>query len=769
MRERPPEASRLPPARTNRGAPHRPGGALVGTLSIAVAAFAAVVLSAYYVRLWELLATDPRALAVVARESIELYRPLRFPFLREAVVRASAGLAGAACLLLAAVPIGLALARPLAARAGSASERVLFRLALGLAGLSWICLALAAAGAYRPAPVRGVVVALAVAGAIRCAWSGLRALRSRGQRERRDDEAIARRVPSGERTSSARTGGAGAESIVSNPDAARAASDRETSEWIARAFVVVPLALAVAFAWVGALAPEVEYDALWYHLWLPRLWLQAGAPVDIVHEYVSLYPLAWQLLYGAGLTLGGPVSAKLLHFAAYALLLLATARLAARLLPLASPRLAAALVATAPTVLWEATTAYVDVAVGLYVTVALLAVAAYCRDRSRAWIAAAAIALGMALATKHLALLALVLLASGLWWLERRVVGARRAWRPAVLFVALALLQPLPWYLRSWAASGNPVFPDLYGVFGARPPERWDALTARELQAFEDRFGRPRTPRNLATLPWDVTVHGARYGGSFGPLLLVLLPGLAIPAALGGPARRSASTVCRRPAVCASTSASPPRAPALLGAFAAGYIALWATPLGSFQARFLVPGVAVHRSRAAARCAGADLHRRRSALRDAEPPVERRGAGATDGMGRAARRGAQSLRGRPRARRDAPARRPPPRVSSDRRSRDRGACRPRVLPGDDLRRRSVHAVRASRSARSRGAAVGPAPAGRASRPGGGRPATGPRPRARRSPPAPPPRRTTARTGGRARRRPRRPGAGARGGARRRAP
>ena len=44
---------------------------------------------------------------------------------------------------------------------------------------------------------------------------------------------------------------------------------------------------------IGALAPEVEYDSLWYHLWLPKLWLEAGRPVDMVEEYISLWPMTW--------------------------------------------------------------------------------------------------------------------------------------------------------------------------------------------------------------------------------------------------------------------------------------------------------------------------------------------------------------------------------------------------------------------------------------------------------------------------------------------
>ena len=63
-------------------------------------------------------------------------------------------------------------------------------------------------------------------------------------------------------------------------------------------FTIVTLALTSAL--VAALAPETEHDALWYHLWLPEQWLRHGVPFDTVNEYVTLYPLTWELVFGAG-------------------------------------------------------------------------------------------------------------------------------------------------------------------------------------------------------------------------------------------------------------------------------------------------------------------------------------------------------------------------------------------------------------------------------------------------------------------------------------
>ena len=65
-------------------------------------------------------------------------------------------------------------------------------------------------------------------------------------------------------------------------------------------------------------------------------------------------------------------------------------------------------------------------------------------------------------------------------------------------------------------------------------------------------------------MPWNATVHGALFGGTLGPVFLVLIPGLVC-------ARRWRSAV-----------------PWLVAAVTA-YLAIWASPISSYQLRFLVP------------------------------------------------------------------------------------------------------------------------------------------------------------------------------------
>lgn len=478
--------------------------ALVSALLLVYGGWLALVVSTYFLIPDELIVFDG---------------PVGFPMLwQAATVDAARAAIGALTVLLAGRGVGAAIPtgvvpfeRPL--------DRSLFLLAIGLSGVSLLSQAAAYLGVYTAPVVAAAVIMLAIAGAV-AAGRDLTRLR----------------LPP-----------------IRGAD---------------RLYVAVA-AIALLTALIGALAPETEYDALWYHLWLPQQWLSAGRPVDFVEEYISLYPLSWDLSYGAALAITGAGAAKLLHFACLPLLAATTWRLARALAPGASASLAAALTVTTPTLIWEATTAYVDLALAWYLALVVLALVRYHQTQDRRWLMAGAVVLGGALAIKHLALVAMAIV--GVVLVGRELARSRQlvpVFRTAVLFAVVALAVPAPWYARAFVQSGNPVFPDLYRVFGASPVERWDDLTERSLTSFKTRFGRERTPAHLATLPWDVTMHGARYGGTVGPLFLLLIPAAFLP----GASIRYRWTL-------------------VLGWLA--YVAVWASPISSFQLRFLVPLVPI--------------------------------------------------------------------------------------------------------------------------------------------------------------------------------
>jgi hypothetical protein len=505
------------------------------TLAVLWLCWAAAVVAVYYKQLWHLLWVGIPAWVrgnYSLATAYETWRMLAadprgwgLPAFGEALSRMLSASLGAGLVLLAAQVLGLGICRLLRWQPANWREGLLYRTSAGLGAISYISLGLAALGVYYPSSVRAFLIAILAVGIL----------------------AFGRQL--------ARAVAEGIRSAFKGSRKVRLVTKDRIWQGIAL--------LAVLIAWVGAVAPEVECDALWYHLWMPRLWLEQGRPVDLVHEYISLYPLTWELIFSAGMVFGGPVAAKLLHFVCLPLVGLLAYQLTRRFMPRASPWLAVALCVTIPMVLWEATTAYVDLALALLTGLVVYALLRYAENRQWQWLALATLNLGLALATKHLGMFVLVLAVGGLalrlWLQERNLI---RALTPALLLGGLSLLIPLPWYIRNWLASGNPFFPDLYRLFGAFPPERWNDIAEYGLAHFKNHFGDPRTPLNLLLLPWNMTVHAARYGGSLGPMFLLLLPALAVR-------RRTGAT------------------PWLL-AFALAYIALWASPISSFQMRFLV-------------------------------------------------------------------------------------------------------------------------------------------------------------------------------------
>lgn len=437
---------------------------------------------------------------------------------KDAAYRAARGVAGASLVWLAAWQLG----RRVASVFGAARLDPAFVFAIGTLAVSQCLLLMAAVHAYRAPLVLAFVVVCSVSRPI----GALRDLRA----------AIGRLIHLRWRSA------LGADAVW----------------W-------VPAIVACGLGLVAALAPEIEYDALWYHLWLPEQWLAQGRLVDIVQEYPSLYPGGWELLNGAALAAGGPVAAKLLHFACLPLAAWAGTLVARELAPAASRSLVVALIVTAPTMLWESSTAYVDLALAWFVTMALVAAIRYHRTDDTRWRVVGALMVGGAMAIKHLAI---VVFAMGvLWLLAREAMRAPvgRTLRSVLAATLIALSIPAPWYARAWRDSGNPVFPEMYRLFGARPADRWSSDVEASLSRFKERFGMGRTPSALARLPWDLTVHGARFGGTFGPLFLLLAPFACL--------------------------ARNRRQLTVLLAGTLGYIAVWASPIGSLQLRFLLPVV----------------------------------------------------------------------------------------------------------------------------------------------------------------------------------
>lgn len=218
------------------------------------------------------------------------------------------------------------------------------------------------------------------------------------------------------------------------------------------------------------------YDALSYHLQLPREWLLHGAIVETPHNAYGYLPNAVEAAFMHLGALAGrqgmwaAMEASQLLAAGWTLLAAAlTARLAQRLVPepfaaLARCAAAVALLAT-PWVIVTGSLAYDESAVLALTAAALLLVAG--SDTLGARIG---VVLGVLLGGACLAKLSTGVLVVAPLIAASVVLLHRTSWKKTFALAALLGLCTLaPWLIRTFMWTGNPVFPMLTSLLGSGP------------------------------------------------------------------------------------------------------------------------------------------------------------------------------------------------------------------------------------------------------------------------------------------------------------
>lgn len=280
-------------------------------------------------------------------------------------------------------------------------------------------------------------------------------------------------------------------------------------------------------ALIPAMAPPVgdDWDSLAYHLAVPKLFLQHGGIYYISFTSHSNFPLLTEMLYLPGLAIGSPVAAKLMHFWIGFLLVLSVYVLGRRCVNAAAGRMAALIVAGMHIVLWEATTAYVDLASALYAVLAACFLIAYLEKGDGGSLVGCAVAAGFAASAKMTGLAVIPLLV--LWLLFDRYVRSKRLeWKQGLVVVGAALLVCCPWYIKSVVYTANPVYPFFYSVFGGRD---WTQGLASFYSTQQAKFGLGHGIGAFLALPYNLALKSYAFHDPgmmlfVGPIMLIGVP-----------------------------------------------------------------------------------------------------------------------------------------------------------------------------------------------------------------------------------------------------
>ena len=232
----------------------------------------------------------------------------------------------------------------------------------------------------------------------------------------------------------------------------------------------LPLVLAVGFLLAhlpNALYPVLDHDDNVYHLYLPTRYLATHAFDAPVFSLYGSMPHLIEVLYAVPLALGDFVAGKLFAFSIHFWILAGLGGCVRPRLGRLGVGVAALLYVSGQNVEWHLSRAYNEPIVGFFLLGAALAFGVWWDTRRAAYLAIVGIACGAACASKYTVWFCVAaILASTAVAIVRREPERSRRLHAAILLVAPCGLLVLPWIFESVIKTGNPVYPNLIGVFG---------------------------------------------------------------------------------------------------------------------------------------------------------------------------------------------------------------------------------------------------------------------------------------------------------------
>ncbi len=294
-----------------------------------------------------------------------------------------------------------------------------------------------------------------------------------------------------------------------------------------RAWFTIPVASYLAFfsvlVFVQAIAPEIQFDSLSYHLTVPRIFIEHHRLIAVPWIMHSWLVAGTEMNYLVAMLLADQIAAKLTNFAFFVLAACLVHSFARRHLAPAAALPAAVLFVTTPLVAWEAATTYTDLPLACFSLATLAATLHWLRDRNHlGWLILSGLLAGFSTSTKLNAVLFVAPVAGAIVVMSlMRRAALRDRVMPVATFGVSALLVASPWPVVRFLQTGNPVFPFLNAIFKS---PLWPAVN--EWFNFA-RYGIGTGLPSIVQLPWAMTFDAIKFWegsppGVLGPSLLAV-------------------------------------------------------------------------------------------------------------------------------------------------------------------------------------------------------------------------------------------------------
>jgi hypothetical protein len=196
---------------------------------------------------------------------------------------------------------------------------------------------------------------------------------------------------------------------------------------------------------IGALGPELSFDALWYHLTIPKIFIQEHRIFHIQGGlfYYSSMPKLLEMLYVPGLMFGNEIIARLIQWLFGILTSIVIYKISRKFFDEKISILSSIIFYGCLVVAWQSTVAYVDLGRTFFEIMALWGFLEYSQTKRRALLIESAVLVGLAVSVKLIALGTVPIFLILLLILEK---DKKIAFKNVLIFILISLLIPLPWF-----------------------------------------------------------------------------------------------------------------------------------------------------------------------------------------------------------------------------------------------------------------------------------------------------------------------------------
>lgn len=274
--------------------------------------------------------------------------------------------------------------------------------------------------------------------------------------------------------------------------------------------------------YIKALAPPLQFDALTYHLAIPKIYLEMGRIVYVPENMFWGMPQQIEMLYTLSMLIGNNQAAPILGWWLCILTLLGLIGFVEKIFSRNAALVAVASLMCAFGITRLISSGYVEWATMLFGLATSICLTQWIISKDKSLLLMAGIFSGMAIGTKYTAG---VIFLSGMVviLLFQKTYPPKQTLKYLILFGATTSALTLPWLIKNMVATSNPAYPFFF------PAGAMDAIRVALYQT------RPLTQNwlRIISLPIEATIMGVDGGEGFSASLGPLLLGLGLLGFIG--------------------------------------------------------------------------------------------------------------------------------------------------------------------------------------------------------------------------------------------